>query len=1158
MFSTAADLVYVVPGSLCMVITAVVSPIQSQLYGRAFGVLTNFLSGKATVSHLINEVRLLCGLVIAVGGARMVFTWTGVYLWMIFGERQQKRAREQVFSALMRQEMAWFDKKQNLIGLMTQTNRCIEEVRAASLEDVALVIQSGFAIIFLLVSAFISLWLITLVVMASAPLMAASGTVFGKLIFRFASSENNWSARCSKVLDWSFGSAEMVRLLSGKFHDLARFSRLVDGSAKAFTQTTLATCCNTTVLRMLSFLVFVQGFWFGEAMIKAGKMEISNVFSAFSSSLLLGSEVSNISTIMAELNRGQAAAATISEFIDLSPDKTGAVADVAAKPSFAPSTIRLRQVSFAYEQTKVLHNISWLFSSSALNFVVGKSGCGKSSLVLLLAKFYRPTSGDILLDDILLADISDDILPTLVCLVEPSGLVFDAPLSENLAFGRQFSESTLLEACDFAELMPFVDQLKDGVYTNVSSSTLLGGQIQRIGLARAFLRNPPVLVLDEALSAIDILTRNKIQKKLRQWRKNCLTIVITHDLSDIETGDHIMALEDGQLCEPDFTASPNPTLVTEKKEENIEKTEEIHTYDCEDPPVLRDLEKRSSDLESNFEEPSDLKVMSVFHILRYCIGTIRKKSLVVLGVVLSVVSGVSTPILSYCFSKLLSCAVDASAKTGKNEKDAVFWSAISIALVVVDGIIYFISRFSLDYASEMWVVELRKAALGAIDDQDMTIFGKKHMKPAELTTLIMNDSRDLRNLVSQFPSACMSLVALTLVGVIWAIASGWKLALVGVAFVPAIGMITVIYGWLLSACETSYKLQVAVAETLEHNVASGIRTVKAWGVRSHFSRAFSEKLTGLRLLGRRRAVATGFGLALQELCVSLATGAVLYYGLVLVGEKQYTHATMLLVLTLLSFALLSASTLMHELPDIARGQRAGTLFLRILALEPGEIETSGLRQVPHKAGSLRFHRVLFGYGTEPVLTDFCAEFAPGEVVGLIGPSGCGKSTVALLCGRLYAPDSGQITYCGVPISEFLPGQYRAAVSVVPQHSKVFEGTVRENLLYGNDNYKTPDEHLQRCLDVCNFPLPLDTALGGSSSCISLGQLQRLCIARALVKKPKVMVFDESTANLDTENKKFVAQLITEKLPLIDSNIIVVAITHDRILMDALPAVRTLT
>lgn len=312
MFATKKDIPCAILGLITMVIASVGSPIQTQIYGEAFEKLSKYVSGEyRSIGAFVSDIRLLCGLIMVVGVVRMVFTWVSIHVWLIVGERQQKRARKLLLTGLMRQNLEWYDSKENLMGTLAQVNRCIEEIRVATSENVALLVQGTSAIIFLLISAMISSWSLTLVIMASAPLMALLSVVFGKLTLRFASKENSSSAEASKVLDWCFVSGNLVRLLNGKYEDLVSFNRIVDSSAKAFTKMTLAICSSQLVLRTLSFLIFVQGFWFGSFMVLTGRLSIGQVFTAFSSCLLLGTHITTVASVLALLNKGQAAAATI-------------------------------------------------------------------------------------------------------------------------------------------------------------------------------------------------------------------------------------------------------------------------------------------------------------------------------------------------------------------------------------------------------------------------------------------------------------------------------------------------------------------------------------------------------------------------------------------------------------------------------------------------------------------------------------------------------------------------------------------------------------------------------------------------------------------------------------------------------------------------------
>ncbi|KAL6029679.1 ATP-dependent permease [Candidozyma auris] len=1162
MFATKKDIPCAILGLITMVIASVGSPIQTQIYGEAFEKLSKYVSGEyRSIGAFVSDIRLLCGLIMVVGVVRMVFTWVSIHVWLIVGERQQKRARKLLLTGLMRQNLEWYDSKENLMGTLAQVNRCIEEIRVATSENVALLVQGTSAIIFLLISAMISSWSLTLVIMASAPLMALSSVVFGKLTLRFASKENSSSAEASKVLDWCFVSGNLVRLLNGKYEDSVSFNRIVDSSAKAFTKMTLAICSSQSVLRTLSFLIFVQGFWFGSFMVSTGRLSIGQVFTAFSSCLLLGTHITTVASVLALLNKGQAAAATIASFMKKDDYFTLGDPDSAEKcfdPIVTGRRIRFDCVSFTHKNSEKqsLHDLSFELRNDNINFIIGPSGCGKSTLVSLLMKFYSP-----------------NCVSGFSTLIESKAIIFDKSLYENITLGcPNISLELVEEACEFAELGTFVRSLKNGIHSEVSTN-LSGGQMQRLGIARAYVRDSPILILDEALSAIDFHTRRTLLRRIRAWRKGKMTVMISHNMSDIENNDSVLTLQAGKVREYEqyipsshddkevvnVNASIDDLIVHEKSE-SIFSSEETHNS------------REVNDLEAQGDQRDELKIKSVFSIFRDCFHTIPRKWIIGTSLMLSLISGVLTPVLSFCFSKLLSNIVNESAKASPPNHGAVFWSVLVIGLIIGDGIIYFMAHFLITFSSEAWIVKLRKKALVAINDQDMSFFTQKYMKPAELTALLMNDSRDLRNLISEFLPAALSLVALTLVGVIWSIVSGWKLALVGTSFVPLILLITISYGTILSRIEASYKNKIANIEKYNHNAVSGVKTVKAFGIADNLEKQMQEKLAEISSIAITRACFTGFGYSLSEMCTCIATAVILYYGLFLVARLEYTYESMLQVLTLLTFTMTSASTLMSSLPEIARGQRAGTLFAKLLSLTASSIETSGsktaLRLVRDGEPILNFRSVSFSYHDRQndsyrrVLCNMSFEITKGSIVGIVGASGSGKSTVASLIGRLMDCDTGRISFNTQEIIEYDPQWYRRNIAIVPQHPKFFEGTVWENLTYGVEKPFLTKDFVIGYLKVCNMwdliaslPYGMDTQLDERS--VSSGQLQRLCIARALIREPKLIVFDECTSNLDRINTKMITELINFGITEANPQTTVVVITHDVEIMEQLPEILVL-
>lgn len=1185
MFAAKLDWPYAAMGTLFMVLASLGSPAQTLIYGKIFLKLSNFLQGDYESAHrFLKDIRVLCLSIIGVGLVRMLLTWLSIYVWLLVGERNLIRARKKVLALILKKDLAWLDSKVNLMGTLAQANRSIEEIRSGISENLASLVQSILSMVFLFINAMVSLWSLTLVIMASVPVMAMSTLVFGGLTFKFQKRENDLGARASKILDWSFVNGDLVRLLNGKFADMVAFNKLVDSSAKAFYRMAMSISGNASALRFLANCIFVQGFLFGGYLMSRGKLKIDQLFTAFSSCLILGVQISATAAIIALLNKAKAAACTIesSQLLNVEEaDQSEKVGKHLGPVELSKiRSIEVLGVSYKYESGKenVLSNISATFHSSGINFIVGESGCGKSTLILLLMSFYTPNEGSIQLGDMPLSQIHPLQLFEIFTLAETKPMVFDGLLLENLTLGfESISDSKLEEACKFARLQLEVASFHQGYQQSISSSTLSGGQIQKIGLARAWIRNPPILILDESLSAVDSTSRDQILADIRIWRQGKITIFVTHHLLDIEEFDLVLLLDQGRIKFKGLRRDMPHEYFTEKTFDNLLEVKSscresifllnrnnrrsIFDY-LHNPHILHDLEEKGQTKENLALEP-----LPIMAIAKFCLSAMNSRTLMVSGLFLSLISGLGTPFLSFFVSKLLATAISAAAYGSNISGPMLRWCLVLIGVALTDGIIYFLSQTSLQIALENWIVDLRKNALATIDEQDMSFFNGQFLKPAELTALLMNDSRDLRVLVSEFVSSLLLLIALTLLGVTWAIVSGWKLALVGVAFVPLILLVTTAYGIVLSSLETSYKDKVALAENFSHNIISGVKTIKCFGLDSWIQSEYNKKLGDIQDVGRKRAFATGLGIALLELLTSIATGVILYYGVSLVASSDYSQGELVQVITILTFTLTSASSLVHQIPEITRGKRAGLKFHWLSDLGKLDIETNGDVRVHNLRRSnplVTFENIDFSYPDKSttsykrVLKNISFSLQSGQRVALVGKSGSGKSTIASLLGRLYEQDRGRITFADHDLSSLDVDFFREAVVVVTQHPRFFEGTIFQNLTYGLRNRDVSEElvweKLQQCLIadfVRSLPEGLNTIIGEASNVkASMGQMQRLSLCRGLIRKPKLLILDECTSNLDRATGDSIIDLVCNKMQKYNREFTVLFVTHDSKVMKA--------
>ncbi|KAK6894300.1 Alpha-factor-transporting ATPase [Candida tropicalis] len=1149
----------IILGVLLMAASAAATPINTYVYGKIMGQLSEFYINGSSYHLFINQIGRLCGVLIGVGGAKLILVWMGMFVWLKFGEIQQHRAREEIFDKILKEPTSWYDLNTNLMGEMTQVNRCIEELRSGNGEIMANIVQTCGLVISLIIMSFYQSWQITLIVMASAPVMAVVGWYFGKLTYKAQEQENEYTSQASKILDWCLVNPISVRIFNGKYIELSKFNHIVNTSAKSYYKVANAIAANSGVLKFLTLMMFVQGFWFGVYLMQKGRVTIGQLFTTFSSTLMLGQTISGVTSLLAVLNTSHAAAGKIAKYLQTEEEPQLAT----CYPSYSVDNIEFDNVTFKYPSRDeiILKGVTFKIQQNRFNYIIGKSGAGKSTIPLIIMNLYPTIGGAVRIDGIPIQNLDPKYIAQNITLLQQNSVMFNnKTILENIALGVIDDYDTLEDiprhlvekAAKFSLLSDLDLDMK------VSGSSLSGGQQQRISIARAYLKDSPVLIMDESFSALDNQNKQVLFQRIKKWRNGKTTIFITHEYDNIEDDDFVIIMEHGNVKDQGaFIKFKNDEVVTSYKAQAYEEVKEpevtkekAHTnYDYKtNPYILKDLESASID-----EDKEEEKLMGVIAILKYCSSSITRKWFLALGVLISLLEGAANPIFSYCFSKLLAISMEASIGVNVTSK-IVVWSCISLSIAGFTGISTYLSEFILQYCSENWIVSLRQMSFDKINNQDMSYFNSK-LEPAEITTLLMNDTRDLRSLVSQYISLVTTLVTMVLIGVIWSIVTGWKLALVGISFVPLVLLVTCAYGIILEIAENKYKTSVVDVETQIHQTMTSIKTIRLFHMERYFKESYDEALVGLKSVGTYRAFQTGIGFAISDLCSAISQGIILFYGMQLAGKFQYSYFQLLEVITLLTFTISNASSLINHLPDIARGQRAGTFVVKLLESTPiSKVETEG-KIIPRPSDkAISFNNVTFAYPSdllEPKLKNVTFDININETVGLVGESGSGKSTIISILLRLYGAKS--VKLFNEDISQIDIDWLRETIGIVPQFPKFFDGSIYDNLLYGMNPIRiVSEQEVTNVLKLVNMyefivslPEGIQTCIGeGSNSLVSGGQLQRLSIARAILRNPKILIFDECTSNLDPINSKQIIKLIES----LNGKFTILFITHDKEMM----------
>ncbi|GAV55458.1 hypothetical protein ZYGR_0AV00890 [Zygosaccharomyces rouxii] len=1207
--------------------SGVIPAALSILTGRVFNLLNEY----SDWSDPIHELRLRSMVILALGSGCIVIIWLCISSWMLLGERQNYRVRTRLIDSYLQKPMKWYDDNDTLTGDLTQTNRCVEELRSSSAEASALTSKSLVTILALTITSFYYSWSLTLVTMCGAPVIVLCAFFFSRLIHVYSERENSHTAFSSQVFTWSMEAAQLVRLSCMQLVEIQNFQSAIKRCSENFMRMCLYASANMAILKFLTLTMFIQAFWFGSAMIRKHKLKIEDVITCFQSCVLLGATINGILHQIVVLQKGKVGVININEFLRQDEEFRE---DYENSRQFymdggISEKIELHNVQFNYPSrptVPALKNITLSLPAGKITYVVGKSGSGKSSIGNLLLKLYDEYNGNIKIDGMDLKTIDQKSIMENITLVEQRCTLFNDTLRNNILFCSKETDEVIRDerlkaACRISLLDNFIYDLPDGLDTLIGTSgiTPSGGQQQRIAIARAYMRNTPLLVLDEAVSALDVVHRGLLMNAVRAWRSGMTTIVLTHDLSEIGPDDMIYLLEDGEVVEQglqrnlllnrqgrffnmvnlgagtDLADSCSLITTVEIPEGNkiTAYDDSLIEYEFDTPRIdedlgslmeissipLDDLSYRQKDrskaprvtikeklnekdlicVEEKSQKNKSRDLMSIAEIMKRMYKDSSRKTVLFLGILCSLYAGISNPIFSYTFSYLLNGIVPDKDSSRGSPGYLLKWSFIAMGIAAADSGLTFLKEFTLGYYSEIYIRMLRNDTMRKITYNRIEWFSQDTNKPSELSSLLMNDLRDLRTSTSKFISVVSSFIIVSSVGLIWAIATGWKLSLVCISMFPLLIIFSMIYGILLKKYETEYKNTIAELENVQYEVVLGIKTIKCLQVEHHFKQKFNILKQKVKQMGKRRAIVTGFGVAVSNGLTMSIQGILYYYAIKLVIYGEYTTKKMFETFTLLLFTIMTCNNLVNQIPDIRRGQRAASKVYRILE-DIDEIEcfeTEGQRAVQidkNPTGPvIRFNDLSFAYPTAPtvkILKHLNMEIYNGDRIAIVGESGCGKSTLVNVITRLYECPPNSLFVDNTDINDWAIPELREQIAVVEQKPTLFKGTIRENLVYGSSTNVTDVEvfDMLRYVGIYDFfatlPEGLETKI--DSGLLSGGQNQRLCIARALLQKPKILILDECTSALDTMSSHIINEIIRKGPP----TMLTISITHDEQMVKA--------
>lgn len=494
-------------------------------------------------------IRLIPFLIVLLFLVRGGANFVGAYAINWVGNRLVMDLRVDMFGKLIRLPAAYFDDhvSGNLISKLTYD---VTQVTHAATNVVLISVKDTLTIAGLLGWLFYLNWMLTLLSLVMVPLIALVIRVISKRLRQTSRDTQRAMGEITQVLEEGIECNPVVKLYGGQEYEKNRFLESANRVRRHNMKQSAAAAANVPIVQLIAAISLAIIVYLATLQSKADNTTVGGFVSFIMAMLMLTAPMKRLTGMSEYLQKGLAAAESIFGLIDekAEPDEGKTVLRA------AKGALVFENVSFAYEEARLAidHFDLSIFPGETVA-LVGASGSGKSTLANLVPRFYHPTEGRILLDGHDIRDLTLESLRDNIALVSQSVVLFNDTVAANIAYGKmgKAGASEIEAAARAAHAWEFINEMPDGMETLIGENgvKLSGGQRQRLGIARALLRNAPVLILDEATSALDSESEKHVQAALETLMTGRTTIVIAHRLSTIERADRIVVMQKGRIME---------------------------------------------------------------------------------------------------------------------------------------------------------------------------------------------------------------------------------------------------------------------------------------------------------------------------------------------------------------------------------------------------------------------------------------------------------------------------------------------------------------------------------------------------------------------------------------------------------------------------------